>query len=191
MKSNTALRVLTLLLTLVLRVQAENQNVPPKLQHEIEKITKFANDEVIIHAVQTQNKAGVTINEIRKLDRDWVRGTISQDFVKSLMENPCAVRLKERMKEIPSSPESFVMDNQGALVCTTQKTSDYWQGDEAKWTDSFKSGIGTTVVSRREYDQSSKSTLVHISVPIMEQQKAIGVLCVGINLTKLAEESVP
>jgi sensor histidine kinase regulating citrate/malate metabolism len=46
------------------------------------------------------------------------------------------------------------------------------------------------VISKREYDQSTKSTLLHVSVPIMDQEKAIGVLCVGINLTKLAEEAI-
>ncbi|MCI0444356.1 PDC sensor domain-containing protein [bacterium] len=177
-------------LTLLFSVAAQSQNVPPKLQQEIVKITKYTKDETVIHAVQTQNQKRVTMDEILKLDRDWIRGTISEDFVKTLMENHCASKLKELAKEIPSSLEAFLMDNQGALVCMTQKTSDYWQGDEPKWIDSFKGGAGETVVSKREYDPSTKSTLVHVSVPIMDQEKAIGVLCVGINLTKLAEAAI-
>lgn len=169
---------------------AQSENIPPKLQQEIAKITKYVTDETIIHAVQTQNQRRVSMDEILKLDRDWIRGTISEDLVKSLMDNRCAAKLKELAKQIPSSLEAFVMDDQGALVCITQKTSDYWQGDEAKWLDSFKGGAGETVISKREYDQSTKATLLHVSVPIMDQQKAIGVLCVGINLTKLAEETV-
>jgi hypothetical protein len=179
-----------LTLTLCFSVTAQSQNVPPKLKQEIVKITKYTKDETVIHAVQAQNQKRVTMDEILKLDRDWIRGTISEDFVKTLMENQCASKLKELAKEIPSSLEAFLMDNQGALVCMTQKTSDYWQGDEPKWIDSFKGGAGETVVSKREYDQSTKSTLLHVSVPIMDQGKAIGVLCVGINLTKLAEEAI-
>jgi hypothetical protein len=170
---------------------ARSENIPPKLQQEITKIAKYVNDESVVHAVQMQNQRHVAMDEILKLDRDWIRGTVSEDLVKSLMDSRCALKLKDLAKEIPSSLEAFVMDDQGALVCMTQKTSDYWQGDEPKWIDSFKGGAGETVVSKREYDQSTKSTLVHVSVPIMEQQKAIGVLCVGINLTKLAEESTP
>jgi hypothetical protein len=177
-------------LVLSFSIAAQSENIPPKLQQVIVKITKYANDESVIHSVEAQNQKRVTMDEILKLDRDWIRGTISEDFVKTLLENNCASKLKELAKEIPSSLEAFVMDNQGALVCITQKTSDYWQGDEPKWIDSFKGGAGETVVSKREYDQSTKSTLVHVSVPIMEQQKAIGVLCVGINLTKLAEEAI-
>jgi hypothetical protein len=175
-------------LVLLVSSVAQSQNIPPKLQQEIDKITKYLKDETVIRAVQVQNQRRVPMDEILKLDRDWIRGTIAEDFVKSLMDNHCAAKLKELAKEIPSSLEVFVMDDQGALVCTTQKTSDYWQGDEPKWIDSFKGGAGETVVSKREYDQSTKSTLVHVSVPIIDQQKAIGVLCVGINLTKLAEE---
>ena len=177
-------------LTLSFSVTAQSQNVPPKLQQEIVKITKYANDETVIQAVQAQNQKRMTMDEILKLDRDWIRGTISEDFVKTLMENRCASKLKELAKEIPSSLEAFLMDDQGALVCMTQKTSDYWQGDEPKWIDSIKGGAGETVISKREYDQSTKSTLLHVSVPIMAQGKAIGVLCVGINLTKLAEEAI-
>jgi Methyl-accepting chemotaxis protein-like, first PDC sensor domain len=185
-------KVSSILFCLVLSFStaAQSENIPPKLQQVIVKITKYANDESVIHSVEAQNQKRVTMDEILKLDRDWIRGTISEDFVKTLLENNCASKLKELAKEIPSSLEAFVMDNQGALVCITQKTSDYWQGDEPKWIDSFKGGAGETVVSKREYDQSTKSTLVHVSVPIMEQQKAIGVLCVGINLTKLAEEAI-
>jgi hypothetical protein len=166
---------------------AQGENIPPKLQQEIAKITKYANNETVTQSVQAQNQKRIAMEEILKMDRDWIRGSISPDFVKTLMENNCALKLKELVKEIPSSMEAFAMDDQGALVCITQKTSDYWQGDEPKWIDSFKGGTGQTVVSKREYDQSTKSTLLHVSVPIMDQQKAVGVLCVGINLTKLAE----
>ncbi|HEY7159671.1 MAG TPA: PDC sensor domain-containing protein [Acidobacteriota bacterium] len=167
---------------------AQSENIPPKLQQEIDKTEKYAKDETVIHAVQTQNQRRVSMDEILKMDRDWIRGTISEDLVKSLMDNHCALKMKELANEIQSSMEAFVMDDQGVLVCMTQRTSDYWQGDEPKWIDSFKGGAGETVVSKREYDQSTKSTLVHVSVPIMDEQKAIGVLCIGINLTKLAEE---
>ncbi len=186
-------KVSSILFCLVLSfsIAAQSENIPPKLQQEIVKITKYTNDETVIHAVQAQNQKRVTMDEILKLDRDWIRGTVSEDFVKTLMENHCASKLKELAKEIPSSLEAFLIDNQGALVCMTQKTSDYWQGDEPKWIDSFKGGAGETVISKREYDQSTKSTLLHVSVPIMDQEKAIGVLCVGINLTKLAEETSP
>jgi hypothetical protein len=107
--------------------------------------------------------------------------------MKELMQNQCAQRLKQLSPELPAAVEAFVMDAQGANVCMTLRTSDYWQGDEPKWADAFNDGKGADYVGKRQYDESSKSTLVHISVPVMDNGKAIGVLTCGINLTKLAE----
>ena len=37
---------------------------------------------------------------------------------------------------------------QGALIAATQRTSDYWQGDEAKWQRSFAGGAGSEFIDR-------------------------------------------
>lgn len=42
----------------------------------------------------------------------------------------------------PEYAEIFVMDNQGANVAMSDKTSDYWQGDEDKFVRSFAGGEG-------------------------------------------------
>jgi len=49
----------------------------------------------------------------------------------------------------------------------TNKTSDYWQGDEAKFTESFKGGSGAVHIGDVEFDQSAQAYLVQISVPVM------------------------
>src|SRR5262245_21660081 len=110
-------KTFSLLFCFVLSVSsvAQSENIPPKLQQEIVKITKYANDETVIHSAQAQNQKRIAMDEILKLDRDWIRGSVSEDFVKTLMENHCASKLKELAKEIPSSMEAFVMDDQGAL----------------------------------------------------------------------------
>jgi hypothetical protein len=77
------------------------------------------------------------------------------------------------------------MDNQGANVAMTNKTSDYWQGDEAKFTDSFKNGVGAIHISTVEFDESAQAYLVQVSVPVMEGGKAIGALTIGVNIDEL------
>jgi hypothetical protein len=64
----------------------------------------------------------------------------------------------------------------------TNKTSDYWQGDEAKWQESFKDGAGAVHAGGVEFDESSQDYLVQISVPVMDSGKAIGALTIGVNL---------
>lgn len=42
--------------------------------------------------------------------------------------------------------EIFVIDYQGAIVVMTNKTSDYWQGDELKFEKAFNQGQGQVFV---------------------------------------------
>ena len=77
------------------------------------------------------------------------------------------------------------MDNQGANVAMTNKTSDYWQGDEDKFTNAYKGGAGGVDISKSKFDDSAKAYLVQISVPVVDGGTVIGALCVGINLDEL------
>ncbi|WP_197466328.1 MULTISPECIES: hypothetical protein [unclassified Oleiphilus] len=77
------------------------------------------------------------------------------------------------------------MDNQGANVAMTNKTSDYWQGDEAKWQESFKDGAGAVHIGDVEFDESAQAYLVQVSVPVMDGGTAIGAITIGINLDDL------
>jgi len=76
------------------------------------------------------------------------------------------------------------MDAQGALVCATGATSDYWQGDEAKWIRAFDGGKGATFIDRPRRDDSAAENLAQISIPVMEKDHAIGVLTVGVRTAK-------
>ena len=171
---------------LAFQMSASTPVIPPKIRNEGEKILDWVKDPTLLEALQKQNKMSKSLDEIQKVDREWVEGNISEDFVNSKLQGPCAEKLKEFESKIPSASESFLMDAQGGLVCATKKTSDYWQGDEPKWKDAFE-GSEDIVFGARNYDESTKSTLMHISAPVRENQKTIGVVSVGINLTKLSE----
>jgi hypothetical protein len=80
--------------------------------------------------------------------------------------------------------EIFVTDKLGANVAMTAKTSDYWQGDELKFTESWKAGAGGVFVSDVGFDKSSQTYVVHVSVPVKDRGVTIGVLVAGINVEK-------
>lgn len=77
------------------------------------------------------------------------------------------------------------MDNQGAIVAMTNKTSDYWQGDEAKFQKSFNGGEGAINIGKEKFDDSAQAYLVQVSIPILDGDKAVGALTIGVNLGKL------
>jgi len=102
-------------------------------------------------------------------------------------ENQAADELARLESNADYVMESFAMDNQGGIVGATNKTSDYWQGDEAKFTESFKGGsgavhIGEMHIGEIEFDDSAQSYLVQVSVPVMKDGSAIGAITIGIDI---------
>jgi hypothetical protein len=103
----------------------------------------------------------------------------------ALMESECGQHLRQLLQSEPYYAEIFVMDNQGANVCMTDKTSDYWQGDEAKFTESFKGGAGAVHISDVKFDDSTQAYLVQVSVPVKNGDKVVGAITLGINVDRI------
>jgi hypothetical protein len=136
---------------------------------------RMAADPAVLEAVRAQNAKKVAMPEIMKVQADWKAGK-TPDLVRALMTNTCAKRMAELQKAEKSIVEVAVHDNQGVRVCVTNKTSNYYRGDKAKFTDAFKNGQGAIFVSRPEYDASSQEYTTEISVPVMDGGRAVGVV---------------
>ena len=147
-------------------------------------LAKFGHDKAIIKAVKAQNKKGMTLFEIGNTDGAWraiLEGSIPiQD---ELMSNDCAKAATALMKSQAYVVEIFVMDDQGANVCMTAKTGDYWQGDEGKFWNSFNGGIGSVFVDEIEADGGMN--ISQVSVPVMSKGMAIGAMTIAVNVDKL------
>jgi hypothetical protein len=148
------------------------------------RIGEWANAGELSEAVLEQNRKKRTLEEIQKIDAAWTSGGDLYGLDRELLENPCAQTLHSFMAAIRGFKEGFVMDDLGALVCMTQRTSDYWQGDEPKWQRSFNEGRGALYVGEAAWDASAETTLVQISVPIMSDGRAVGALTMGKVVSK-------
>jgi hypothetical protein len=158
----------------------------PGVRSQIEIFGGWAREPGIAGAVRAQNDERISLDEIQQLDARWVAGE-AEELVTEVTGNACAQRLKALIASDAAYREALVMDNQGALVCVTGRSSDYWQGDEAKWTRSFNGGAGQPFVDRPRYDTSAKAIVVQISVPIEDAGRAIGALTVGVDRAKFGE----
>jgi hypothetical protein len=158
------------------------EQAPESLNQLIPKLKAWGTDAVLVSAVKAQNREGLTLAEIKKRDAKWQSTSDVDDFMKTLMANDAAKKMLEFEKSMPFLVELFLMDNQGANVAMTNKTSDYWQGDEAKFIESFNSGNGKVFIGDVEYDDSVLAYLVQVSVPILDNGKTIGVMTIGVNL---------
>lgn len=147
-------------------------------------IVLLGEDPIIVDAVKSENAKGKTLVEVKEMDEKWKATPGIADYMRALMDSECGRHLREIQASTGYYSEIFVMDNLGGVVAMTDKTSDYWQGDEAKFTESFKDGQGAVFVDDVEFDESSQTYLVQVSIPVKDGEKVIGALTVGVDVDK-------
>jgi len=183
-------RVIRVLMVVMMVLSLGSVAVAEKAPKEVFDLAKselaaLGNDPAIISAVKAENAKGKSLSQIKEMDEKW-KGTAGlADYMTAMMENKCGKYLRSIQTSKPYMAEIFVMDNQGANVCMTDKTSDYWQGDEAKFKNSFSDGKGAVFVDEVEFDDSTQTYLSQISVPVMENGKAIGAITFGVDIDKI------
>jgi len=148
-------------------------------------LADMGKDPVIVEAVKAENTKGKSLSSIKEMDEKWKNTPGIADFMQKMMDSKCGRHLRGIQDSKPYFAEIFVMDNQGANVCMTDKTSDYWQGDEAKFQKSYSGGNGDVFVDEVEFDDSTQSYISQVSVPVFDGGKAIGAITFGIDIDKL------
>ncbi len=154
------------------------------IKDKIAGVVKMGSHSLIVKATKAQNSKKMSLASIKKADDKWKATKDLTPFKKSLQESPVGKFLKQKIglnKSIYS--EAFLTDNQGANVAAYPATSDYWQGDEAKWSKSFNGGNGVIFFGDVELDESSNTYATQVSVPVKDGGKTIGVLIIGIQLS--------
>jgi hypothetical protein len=155
------------------------------LRTKMRTVQHMALNPVLIQAVRRQNAEGLGITSIKNRDDDWKGSKKLTPFKRSLQENSSGRMLRRYVTRNPSLNEAFLTDNQGANVAAFPATSDYWQGDEEKWTESFNDGAGQLFLGPVERDESTNTLAVQISAPLFHQGETIGVLVVGVTFDYL------
>ncbi|MEW5726091.1 MAG: PDC sensor domain-containing protein [Thermodesulfobacteriota bacterium] len=182
------LLVLSLAVLMVIPFQAAlaGEKAPQKV-FDLAQATlgPLGTDPVIVKAVAEENAKGKTLDQVKEMDEKWKATAGVADYMQALMDSECGKRLAEIKASAPYYAEIFVMDNQGANVAMTDKTSDYWQGDEAKFQNSFAGGQGAVFVDEVEFDDSTQVYLVQVSVPVKDGDQVIGAITFGIDVDKI------
>lgn len=143
---------------------------------------------LMVPEIQAQNvrHQALTEGEILRLDTLWIgeqspaRTTLRQ----SVLASDLARQLRQLKQQSGGVIEEFfVMDNRGLLLASSDLPTDYWQGDEAKFTESFGKGPGSIFIDKVRFDQSSKTFLSQISTTVVDAQgQAIGAVMIGIDV---------
>lgn len=168
------------ILACCLSVVAGADNGSDTIKKVVPLIQAWSTNPILVSAVQAQNAQRQSWEAIKALDNAWIKAPQDDAFIASLMDNPAAQELQKLAKAQPYFTELILMDNQGANVAITHRTTDYWQGDEAKFLETFPKGPQAIHKSRAEYDASVRAYVVQVSVPIVDlgqlmdlEQKAV------------------
>ncbi len=157
-----------------------------------ENIQGWLSDAAVIEAIKAQNTAhsSLTDADIDTLDKTWRAEAKSGggDLVNKLLENELSKFLSgKKSAHNGTITEIFVMDNKGLNVGQSAVTSDYMQGDEAKWQKTYGTGAAAVFVDEVEFDESSQSFQSQVSATIVDPSSGsvIGAITVGLNVENL------
>lgn len=154
-------------------------------------IEELLSDAVVLEAVTVSNQTHQTISDakIKELDSKWQATKGVDDFVKSFLTNPCAKQLINFQDNSDGFKEIFIADAKGLNVCQTNKTSDFYQADEAWWVDAFDSSKGKVGHGVLEYDESAKTEAISLYIPVIDPKThvAIGVCKAVVDVTDVKE----
>ena len=148
-------------------------------------LANLGTDPVIVKAIKAENVKGKTLAQIKDMDKKWKAHAGIAGYMQAMMDSESGKHLRNIQESTSFYAEIFIMDNQGANVAMTDKTSDYWQGDEAKFKKSFANGAGAVFVDEVEFDDSTQAYLVQVSVPVKDGSKVIGAITFGIDVDKI------
>lgn len=146
----------------------------------------------VITAVRAQNARTADYDqaEIDRLDSLWRAeiGTAERPTIAPVVDSALSQVLANWVQASDGRvTELFVMDARGLNVAVSHVTSDYWQGDEAKFQDTVPRGAGAIHVGEVAFDESSQHYLVQVSVTVMDPDTgvALGALTAGLNAEML------
>lgn len=171
---------------------AAGDHVGPVTEFAKSTVAQWVASPEVIAAVKAQNAKheGLSQGDIDKLDKQWraeVDGS-SKPMIDEVLGNAVS-KFLANIKEATGGmvTEIFVMDNRGLNVGQSDVTSDYWQGDEAKWQKTYSVGPDAIFVDEVEMDESTQTlqTQVSMSIKDPETNAVIGAITVGVNVEGL------
>ena len=152
------------------------------------EVAKWVADADVIAALNAANaaNAGYDQGKIDELDKQWRAevGAAARPLIDQVLGSSASTRAKSWCDGAGGVvTEIILMDSKGLNVGICDATSDYWQGDEAKYQNTFAKGAGAIFVDDVEQDSSTQKFQVQASMTVVDPANGqpIGVVTVGLD----------
>jgi putative methionine-R-sulfoxide reductase with GAF domain len=160
-----------------------------EINRQLSMLHSLAIDRAFIQAALDANNTytGTKVENdalIKKLDEEWIKAADTNDpLISARLNNPIAKDLKNFRTLFPNHVEVFITDKYGAILGTTNRTSDYNQSDELWWQKTYYDGGGSTYIGTPEFDESTQTYAVNMAIPIRtDDREVVGVLRTTYNM---------
>lgn len=157
-----------------------------------EAIANWAQSDVLVQAITEQNARTATYDQaqIDALDQAWRAevGASNTPTITPVLTHTASDFLREQVASSGGAiTEIFLMDARGLNVAASDVTSDYWQGDEAKFTETHDVGPDAIHISEVELDESTQRYQGQVSMTIVDPAtgQPIGAMTVGVDVESL------
>ncbi|MGF1446508.1 MAG: hypothetical protein ACFBRM_09945 [Pikeienuella sp.] len=177
------------------------ENVP-EVAEFADRVTKLAESELvswiadpaIIDAIKEQNdrNEGMSADDIAALDAAWRAETDARakPMIWDLLDRLHSILLRDRRESSDGVvTEIIVMDKYGLNAAISDATSDFYQGDELKYSETYLVGPDAIFVDEYEFDESTQKWQTQVSRTVVDPETGdvIGAVTFGIDLTRLPE----
>ncbi len=158
----------------------------------LQDIDSWLDNEIVKLSINAQNEryGPLTAEKINALDAQWVREReeLYKPLIAATLSNPLSVYLSRiQGQSVGLFVEVFIMDNKGLNVGQSSITGDFWQGDEAKFKNTFPKGPDALFIDEPEFDDKFGIWRAQINKTVTADDGVtpIGAATIEVNLTEL------
>ena len=156
------------------------------------KLREIAQNPVLVSAIMAQNEqsGGYDQAKIDELDKQWRAEVDAADkpLINATLGTDASSALAAAQADSAGLfTEIFATDATGRNVAQSTITSDYWQGDEDKFTKSFGAGADAVFLGEIEQDESTQTYQSQVSITVTDPATGapIGSITAGVDLSAL------
>ena len=170
--------------------KAKALEIGQTVKREYDLVSSLAINEALQdEAVKATMETILSPAAIDILDQQWRVADAADDnanpLVASVLENELSAELVHFKEKFPEHVEVFLTDRQGLNIASTNRTSDYYQGDEEWWQTAAHQGV---YIGQPEYDESSQTIAINMAAAIYAENgtDVVGVLRSTVDFSTLA-----
>jgi hypothetical protein len=156
----------------------------------IDQVREWSSSPVVLLTLEASNERYADLEQARidALDQQWVaeREVEDQPLITAVLSSPLSsylTRIQANSQGLFSAV--FVMDAVGLNAGQSAITSDFWQGDEAKWQQTFQVGPDAVFIDEVEIMEETGTEIRQLNMSIAQDGRVVGAITVDVNITEL------